>query len=55
LFYQPRGAFLTLQGNGNIRTPLQLITGALSLQGGPDITLLPIGNPLTRRVVALVE
>jgi hypothetical protein len=55
LFYQPRGASLTFQGHGDIQTPLQLITGALSLQGGPNITLQPISNPFTRRVVALIE
>jgi hypothetical protein len=55
LLYQPRGSAIEFQGNGHIISPLQLVTGALSLQGGPTVELLPLSNPLRRRMVALVE
>jgi hypothetical protein len=55
LFYQPRGAGVEFQGHAHIRAPLQLITGSLSLQGGNTLELLDVGNPLRRRIVALVE
>jgi len=55
LVYQPRGAWTTLQGGGGYSGPMQLVSGAINLQGGPDLTLLGISNPLKRRSVALVE
>jgi hypothetical protein len=35
--YQPRGAGITFQGHGAFSAPFQLITGYVSLQGGPSI------------------
>lgn len=53
--YQPRGAWLSLQAGGNYSGPLQVITGAVRLQGSPPLTLTGVSNPITRRVCALVE
>jgi Flp pilus assembly protein TadG len=53
--YQPRGASLTLQGNGNLDSPVQIITGAVNSQGGPNIVLQRNNAPLKRRIVALIE
>jgi hypothetical protein len=53
--YQPRGAWLTLQGGGTITAPLQVVTGAVDVQGGPDLMLLGVPVPLKRKVAALVE
>jgi hypothetical protein len=55
VIYQPRGAQITWTGNGTVNAPLQIITGALILQGGPNLTLTRVNNPLSRRVAALVE
>jgi hypothetical protein len=55
LVYQPRGAWMTLQGNGNIYSPTIFITGALSMQGGADLLMTNTRDSLKRRVVALVE
>ena len=55
LIYQPRGAGIEFQGNAHIRAPMQVISGSVSLQGGNTLELEPVGNPLRRRVVALVE
>jgi hypothetical protein len=55
LFYQPRGAGIEFQGHAHIRTPLQLITGSVSLQGGNTLELMYVENPLRRRIVALIE
>jgi hypothetical protein len=52
--YQPRGAFLQTQG-GTIQGPIQIITGAISMQGGGKISLTPPPTSAKRRVVALVE
>ncbi len=50
--YQPRGAFL--QTSGTIQGPIQIITGAISMQGGTiNVTLPP--TSVKRLVVALVE
>jgi Putative Flp pilus-assembly TadE/G-like len=61
IVYQPRGAFLQT-GGGTIQGPIQIITGAISMQGGGTINLTnkltANGMPPTsakRRVVALVE
>ena len=55
VIYQPRGAWTEMGGGGSYMGPLQLISGAVSVQGNSRIRLLPIGTPLTRRVVALVR
>lgn len=60
LIYQPRGAYLTLQGSGKLsteefQTPLQVITGALNVQGGPNVSLNRLNNGFRRKIVALVR
>jgi hypothetical protein len=52
--YQPRGAYLRT-GSGNIQGPIQIITGALSMQGGGTINITLPPTSVKRRVVALVE
>jgi len=53
--YQPRGANLTIQGNGNLTSPMMLISGSVNLQGGPNVTLQNLNRNLRRKVVALVQ
>ena len=53
--YQPRGAWLMMQAGGNYTGPLQVVTGAVKLQGSPPLTLTQTSNPITIRTVALVE
>lgn len=55
MIYQPRGAWMDLQGNGSIVSPMVLITGAIVMDGGCDIALLDSRDQLKRKVVALVE
>jgi hypothetical protein len=54
IVYQPRGAFLQTAG-GTIQGPIQIITGAISMQGGGTINITMPPTPAKRRVVALVE
>ncbi|MEK7409278.1 MAG: hypothetical protein AAB225_29800, partial [Acidobacteriota bacterium] len=53
--YQPRGAWLVLQGSGGMASPLQVVSGSLAVQGGPTVTLMALDRGLERRMVALVE
>jgi len=53
--YQPRGAGLFFQGNGTLTAPVQIVTGYISMQGGPNIVLQKVPNGLRRRVAALIE
>jgi len=55
LIYQPRGAGIEFQGNAHIRSPLQVVTGSVSLQGGNTLEMQQLSNPLRRRIIALVE
>ncbi len=55
VIYQPRGAGIEFQGNAHIRASMQVISGNVSVQGGNTLELLPLQNPLRRRIVALVE
>lgn len=55
LIYQPRGAGIEFQGNAHIISPLQIVTGTVSLQGGNTLELPGISNRLRRRVVSLVN
>lgn len=55
LIYQPRGAWLTLQGNGGVNSSMIIITGAIDLQGGANVGSLNARDQLTRRMVALIE
>lgn len=53
--YQPRGAYTYMQGGGGYSGPLQLITGAFRLQGGTNLNMGILNDPLTQRVVALIQ
>ena len=55
VLYQPRGTWLSKQGNGDLSGGLQIITGALEIGGGGDITLNTPGNPLLSFLAALIE
>jgi hypothetical protein len=53
--YQPRGAWMTLVG-GNLQTgPIQVVTGAVWLQGGSDLALTGLETPIVNFVASLVE
>jgi len=53
--YQPRGAGVAFQGHGTLSAPVQLVTGYISMQGGPTIVFQKVPNGLRRRVAALIE
>jgi putative Flp pilus-assembly TadE/G-like protein len=55
LIYQPRGAWMTLQGGGSISSPLMFVTGALSLQGSASLTALQDRDQLHVRQDSLIE
>lgn len=57
VFYQPRGAWMTIQGGGNSTNYMRvmMISGALGLQGNASIELAQMANPPTYRRVVLVE
>jgi Flp pilus assembly protein TadG len=52
--YQPRGAWLNIQGGGNIAN-LQIITGALNVLGGGSVVLGDIATPITILATVLIE
>jgi hypothetical protein len=53
--YQPRGAWLNLQGSGNIPGNLQIITGALNVEGGGSVALGGLAAPITILATVLIE
>ena len=61
--YQPRGAILELcancgtdtGGSGTFKSQLQIITGALTLQGNVNATLTIPTHPFKRVITTLVE
>jgi hypothetical protein len=53
--YQPRGAGTAFQGHGTMSSVVQMITGYVSLQGGPTINFQKMPNGLRRRIAALIE
>jgi hypothetical protein len=55
LVYQPRGAWMTLQGNGNINSPTMFVTGAMNFQGGADLRMLDAREAVKKRLVVLIE
>lgn len=56
VFYQPRGAYFTATGGGGVQNAsLQVITGAVQLQGGVSVTLTAPTNPMIRFVNALIQ
>jgi len=55
IVYQPRGGFIQTQSGGTIAGPIQIITGAISLQGGGTINTTLPPTSAQRRVALLVE
>jgi Flp pilus assembly protein TadG len=55
VIYQPRGAWLTFQGNGNDNGSYQVITGAIIMGGGPSVTLTAPTVPFLKLVCTLIE
>ncbi len=53
--YQPRGAWTIIQGSGSTTGPLQIVTGALNVQGSGTVLLQGLANPLTSLSAVLVE
>lgn len=53
--YQPRGAFTTMIGGGGYDGPLQLVTGALHIQGNAQLDLGILSDPLKIKTIALIE
>jgi Flp pilus assembly protein TadG len=53
--YQPRGGWMVIQGSGSSTGPLQIVTGALSVQGSGTVLLKGLANPVTMLTAALVE
>jgi hypothetical protein len=53
--YQPRGAFSYVVASGTETGPLQIISGAMKLQGTPQLTLTGLPQPVTILSIALVE
>ena len=52
--YQPRGAWFSFQGNADISSGLQIITGMVHMTGGGQVSLLPSPVPIIDYVVALI-
>jgi hypothetical protein len=55
MIYQPRGALFDLSGNGTKQDATKLITGAISLSGGPNITLTPNPTSTNQIIVSLIR
>lgn len=55
VLYQPRGAWAAFQGNGDLGGGVQIITGALEINGGGDIRLNQPSTPLLTFIAALIE
>ncbi len=53
--YQPRGAWTAVQGGGTYAVPVQLIAGALKVQGNAAFSMVKTPIPVRTRTVALVE
>ena len=53
--YQPRGAWTVVQAGPGYEGPLQIVSGAMKLQGSGDLTLTGPSRPILRYVAALVE
>jgi hypothetical protein len=55
VIYQPRGSWTTVQGGGMYKVPVQLIAGALKIQGSASFQMEKTPIPVMVRTVALVE
>jgi hypothetical protein len=55
IIYQPRGSWAVLQAAPGMSAPLQLISGALKVQGNGTINMTPVTEGLPVSIVSLVE
>jgi Flp pilus assembly protein TadG len=55
VIYQPRGSWTNLQASGSYLGPLMIVTGAMKVQGSPDLTLTSTSTPITNFLAALIE
>ncbi len=55
VIYQPRGSFTTMIGGGGYSGPIQLVSGALRIQGNAQLNMGIISNPLTIKTISLIE
>ncbi len=46
---------MTFQGTPGLNTAVQIITGAVQMQGSGTITLLPTTNPTIKYITALIQ
>jgi Flp pilus assembly protein TadG len=53
--YQPRGGWFSFQGNADIASGLQIITGMVHMTGGGQVSLLPSPVPIVNYSVALIH
>ena len=55
VIYQPRGSWVTIQGSPGMSAALQLISGAIKVQGSGTVNLTPVTSGLPLSIVGLVE
>ncbi|MFB3826744.1 MAG: pilus assembly protein TadG-related protein [Bryobacteraceae bacterium] len=53
--YQPRGAWTSILGGGDYLVPVQVVAGALRVQGNANFSMVQPATPIARRSVALVQ
>ena len=53
--YQPRGTWTSMIGGGGYSGPLQLITGAISVQGNSNVTLTVPNHTTMMTIASLIE
>lgn len=53
--YQPRGTWTTMIGGGGYMGPIQLITGALKVQGNANVNLVVPEDTVEITIVALIQ
>jgi len=55
MIYQPRGAWATVQASPGLSAALQIVTGAMKVQGSGTVNLQPVTSALPLSIVGLVE
>ncbi|MBI2685875.1 MAG: hypothetical protein HYX27_06145 [Acidobacteria bacterium] len=55
MIYQPRGGWAVLQGSPGMSSPIQIVTGAIKVQGSGTVILSPVLDGLPQSIVGLVE
>ena len=55
VLYQPRGSFSHIQAAGADIGGLQLVTGAMRMQGNGNLNLGILSDPIKRKVAALIR